>query len=75
LLEASKLIISAVNACKVLTKLIDVSRPIEEAWESFDLLGVGLIRSKLSNRPPYDLQPERKVYRSGIAAACRSDFI
>jgi ribonuclease VapC len=33
-------IISAVNACEVLTKLIDVGLPLEEARESFDLLGL-----------------------------------
>src|SRR5215208_935029 len=33
-------IISAVNACEVLTKLIDAGMPLEEARESFDLLGL-----------------------------------
>lgn len=33
-------VISAVNACEVLTKLIDAGLPLEEARESFDLLGL-----------------------------------
>jgi ribonuclease VapC len=36
-------IISAVNACEVLTKLIDAGLPMEEARESFDLLGLDVI--------------------------------
>jgi ribonuclease VapC len=34
------LIISTVNACEVLTKLIDAGMPLEEARQSFDLLGL-----------------------------------
>jgi len=36
-------IISTVNACEVLTKLIDAGMPLDEARESFDLLGVGVM--------------------------------
>jgi ribonuclease VapC len=36
-------IISAVNACEVLTKLIDAGLPLEEVRESFDLLGLEVI--------------------------------
>jgi PIN domain nuclease of toxin-antitoxin system len=35
--------ISAVNACEVLTKLIDAGMPMEEARESFDLLGLEVV--------------------------------
>src|SRR5215208_7531579 len=35
--------ISSVNACEVLTKLIDAGLPMEEARESFDLLGLDVI--------------------------------
>jgi PIN domain nuclease of toxin-antitoxin system len=35
--------ISAVNACEVLTKLIDAGMPIDEARESFDLLGLEVV--------------------------------
>jgi ribonuclease VapC len=35
--------ISAVNACEVLTKLIDAGMPIEEARESFDLIGLEVV--------------------------------
>jgi ribonuclease VapC len=36
-------IISAVNACEVLTKLIDAGLPLEEARESFDLLSLEIM--------------------------------
>jgi PIN domain nuclease of toxin-antitoxin system len=36
-------IISAVNACEVLTKLIDAGLPMEEAQEGFDLLGLEVV--------------------------------
>lgn len=36
-------IMSSVNACEVLTKLIDAGMPIEEARESFDLLGLEVV--------------------------------
>jgi uncharacterized protein with PIN domain len=35
--------ISAVNASEVLTKLIDAGMPIDEARESFDLLGLEVV--------------------------------
>lgn len=36
-------IISTVNACEVLTKLIDAGMPLDEARESFDLLSLEVI--------------------------------
>jgi ribonuclease VapC len=35
--------ISSVNACEVLTKLIDAGMPMDEARESFDLLGLEVV--------------------------------